>query len=347
MNSPNGPPHPAEHDAETSTSKSIKMISSLTQLGPSLSALLAGCLYVVGFLVLNSNLVQYGVTDFDFINARYFLAGATFVFFLSCFYLFAGRVALFGPRWLRQDMERLSKARPNFMWRVILPLHSIVSVVFYCSLSAALFTSIAIGTAETFYFYGALSLGFFIIYTIDVANFDVKFPRTSEIMNIVIKLIAVYVFFANIGSGSLLAVFSIYVLMLLYVNFVIDRLDRYRVTGDTIAFNVFYSIVFVLVVSTSFGALLYGDINARLGGARPQPVSLVLLEDTRRALPPQFVTLPDQTIQGALVHQTSSFLYITSGGYTLRLRTADVSILLLEPTPKQIFGKNFFLGSAP
>lgn len=73
-------------------------LSVLKELAPSFYAFAVGVLYASGFLVLNSYLAKFGILDIDFINPRYFLAGATFVFFLVCFYLFAGRAVLLGQK---------------------------------------------------------------------------------------------------------------------------------------------------------------------------------------------------------------------------------------------------------
>src|SRR5262245_48328004 len=63
--------------------------------------------YVSGFLVVNSYLVQFGISDFDFISARYFLAAANFAFFLFCFYLFAGRAAFLGEHWSSGELKAI------------------------------------------------------------------------------------------------------------------------------------------------------------------------------------------------------------------------------------------------
>jgi len=58
----------------------------------------------VGFAI-----ARHGVLDVEIVDARYFVAGATFLLYLVCFYLFAGRAVLFTPRWLRDDMDWMKK----------------------------------------------------------------------------------------------------------------------------------------------------------------------------------------------------------------------------------------------
>lgn len=169
-----------------------RLMPLLKELGPSFYVFAVGALYVSGFLVLNSNLAKSGVLDIEFVDARYFLAGASFVFFLICFYLFAGRAVLFTPKWLRDDLERINKDSHNPFWSFIVFAHSFITGTFFCCLSAALFTSIAIGSAESAVFFAALTGTFFVLYTFDVTNLDVRFPRVTEIVTIVAKLIAIY-----------------------------------------------------------------------------------------------------------------------------------------------------------
>lgn len=217
LNTASDPTPQVQHDAKASNSRSVELIPLLKQLGPSFYALAAVVLYVAGFLVLNSNLAKSGVVDIEFIDARYFLSGASFVFFLVCFYLFAGRAVLFTPKWLGENLKRVNKDNPRPFWSFVVFIHSFITATFFCCLSAALFTSFAIGSAESALFYAALAGAFFILYTFDVTNLDVKFPRFSETVTIVAKLIAIYAFFAHFGSGAMLTAFMIYITIFAFI----------------------------------------------------------------------------------------------------------------------------------
>ncbi len=119
------------------------------EIGPASYAAVVGVLYVSGFLVLNSNLAKWGVTDIEFIDARYFLASASFAFYLVCFYLFAGRAALLTPKWLGEDLERINRGGQAPAWSFVAFIHSNITALFGGCLSAALFTLFAIGGTET------------------------------------------------------------------------------------------------------------------------------------------------------------------------------------------------------
>lgn len=58
-----------------------QLLSLVKDIGPWFYGAAVGTIYVSGFLVLNSNLAKSGVLDIEFIDARYFLAGANFAFF--------------------------------------------------------------------------------------------------------------------------------------------------------------------------------------------------------------------------------------------------------------------------
>lgn len=318
----------------------------LKELGPSFYAFAVGALYVSGFLVLNSNLAKSGVLDIEFVDARYFLAGASFVFFLVCFYLFAGRAVLFTPKWLREDLERVNKDSPKPFWSFIVFAHSLITGTFFCCLSAALFTSFAIGSAESAVFYAALAGAFILLYTFDVTNLDVRFPRFSETVTIVAKLIAIYTFFAHFGSGTMLTAFFSYVAIFFFINLVLDGFTRYKLTTDRITFSGIYAVVFLIGTAVGYGTLLYGQVSSKLGGARPQTVSVGLSEETRKALPSPFAASASQVLEGKLIHQTPAYTYIASQGHTVRLRTTDVVALVSTPEPERDFLKKRFQRAA-
>ncbi len=342
LNTASDPTPQGQHDAKASHSRSLELIPLIKQLGPSFYALAAGALYVSGFLVLNSNLAKFGVVDIEFIDAHYFLSGASFVFFLVCFYLFAGRAVLFTPKWVGEDLERVNKDNRRPFWSLIVFIHSFITATFFCCLSAALFTSLAIGSAESALFYAALAGAFLILFTFDVTNLDVKFPRFSETVTIVAKLIAVYAFFARFGSGAMLTAFMTYVTIFAFINLVLDGFARYKLTTDRVTFSGIYAVVILLAAAIGYGTLLYGQVSSKLGGARPQPVSLGLSEEARKALPTPFATSPDQVLEGKLIHQTPTFTYLVSAGHTVRVRTADVVALVLAPEPERNFWNEYF-----
>lgn len=336
---PSQPTQEMQAEPPLPRSRAATLLPLLKEVGPWFYALAVGTIYVSGFLVLNSNLAKSGVLDVEFVDARYFLAGANFIFYLVCFYLFAGRAVLFTPKWLREDLERMNKDGPKSFWSFVVFAHSIITGTFFCCLSAALFTTFAIGSAETTVFYAALAGAFLVLYTFDVTNLDLKYPRVSEIVTIVAKLIATYAFFVYVGSGAMRSAFFSYVGIFFFINLVLDSFTRYKVTTDRLAFFWIYAVVFLLGTAIGYGTLFYGQVSSKLGGARPQIVSLGLTEEARNSLPMQIAASPSQSFEGKLIHQTATHTYIALKGQTIRLRTADVVALVWTPDTEKSFWK--------
>lgn len=321
-------------EARAAGSHYLDLKALLQEFGPWIYAIAVGILYVSGFLVLNSNLAKSGILDVEFINARYLLAGLSFLFFLVCFYLFAGRAALFTPKWLREDLAWINSGGRKPFWSIVALIHSFITAMFFCCLSTAFFISIAINNEEFGSFYAVLICSFFIVYTLDVTNVDIKFPKFSKIVKIIIELIALYMFFSLDWSNVIAAVFIIYTSIFLFLNFVIDGVVRYKKTADRLIYNGLYVVVSVFTAAIGYGTTLYGQVTAKIGGARPQVVLLGISAEAQQSLPGSFERASKQFFEGNLVHQTTSYVYIEALGQTIRFRAGDVITLVSKSTPK-------------
>lgn len=249
------------------------LASTLKEHGAFAYTALASMLYVCGFAILNSHLAKYGIGDFDFVNARYILAGVGFSFFLLCFYLFAGRNVINTPKWLAQESQFLMKSGLHKNWLIVLSFRSLGTSLFNCCLSAALFSAMAFGNIETAMFNIVLVGAFLIIYTFDVTNLDIKLPRTFLITSIVVELIAIASFFSSYENGMLLTVFMVYVAIFMFINFVLDSLTRHGVTTDRVSYSSLYSIIIILMMAFVYGSLLYGNISTKMGAHSSNPSS--------------------------------------------------------------------------
>ncbi len=329
------PQQKAESTSDASGSSVAAALLVIQKLGPSFYAAAVGALYVCGFIVLNSHLVRFGVADVEFVDARYFLAGASFLFFLVCFYIFGGRAVLFTPKWLAEDLKQTNKAGPKPFWSFVVFLDSMVTGTFFCCLSAALFTSLSISISESAIFYATIAGAFFLLYTVDITNFDLKFPRVAKTITIFTKVISIIAFFSGAASdGPMLTVFLIYIAFFFFINLVLDTLTRYRITVDRVSVTAINVMVFILSGSIAFGALLYGQVSSKLGGALPASVSVGLTDDARSALPASFAETNSRVLDGKLIHQTESYTYVVSSGQTIRFRTHDVVVMVLRDKPK-------------
>jgi hypothetical protein len=321
----------------------MNLLAQLKQLGAWLFPIGVGSLYVAGFLVLNSNLARYGFMDVEFVDGRYFLAGASFIFFLACFYLFAGRAVLLTPTWLKEDLSHLNKDGPRPIWSAVVFAHANLNALFFACLSAALFTNLAIGSTETSTFYIALAGAFFVSYTLDITNLDIRYPKTSEALNILVKSIAVTVFFMSVSLHStLLAVLVGYGAMFVFINLAIDAFVRRGVTKDRITFTALYAVVVLLGSAMSYGNFIYGEVSSKLGGAKPRTVFLGLKEDPSQKVPTALAVAASGTLSGRLVHQTDKHAFLSINGYTVRVRNEDIDVLTIIPEPDQYFWADYF-----
>ena len=252
---------------------------------------------------------------------------------------------MLGKKWLQQDVERINKDKPSRFWTILIFVHSFIHCIFFCCLSAALFTSLAIDHDESFGFYAGLSVAFFVTYTFSITNWDIKFPKLCEIVTLILKVFAIYAFFVSVSSGVMLIAFFTYFGLFVFINFVIDGFDRYRTTPDRITFSAIYAAVFLLVTAVGYGTLFYGKVSTKLGGAHPQSVSIALSEETRRSLPLPVEVPENKVLEGLLIHQTPSYTYISSSGHTIRLRDGDVVAIVSKLEPEKAFLKEFFQAS--
>lgn len=229
------------------------VIEHLRNLGPALYAVLAGALYVLGFLVLNSNLAKNGIVDYEFVDARYILSGAVFAFFLMCFYLFAGRTVVHTPRWLGEDIKLYQSLGLSPKWNTVVFIHSQVNAAFACCLSAGLFNLTAFGDRESAFFFAILAGAFMLLYWFDTTDRDLTNPRIHLVVSLVIRLIAVVAFFANPESGMLGMTLVLTLALFFFINLTLDAITRHGATKDRLSFFGVYSLVTLMTVAIAFG----------------------------------------------------------------------------------------------
>jgi hypothetical protein len=126
-----------------------------------------------------------------------------------------------------------------------------------------------------------------------------------------------------------------------YINLVLDIFQRYRVTLDRIGFYTINSVVFVLITALSFGATYFGQVSSKIGGGRPQSVTLTLVQEVRSLLPDSVVPKGKGALNGQLLYQTDKYLYVNLADQVVRLRADDIAVLVLKPEPTEPFWKAF------
>lgn len=311
--------------------------STLNTVNGPLWAISIAMFYLSGFLVLNAHLSKFGLSDVDFVSGRYLLAAANFAFFLTCFYLFAGRAVLCGPSWVAEDIQQINRVRQSRFWSVFVYVHSFSRFIFFCCLSAAMYTTTALWQIETLWFYAALSGAFFITYTLDISNLDIRFPRINEMVQVTVEVLAIYAFFAGPKIMSMVGVFGLYLGIAMYINFVFDMFNRRKITLDRIGFTAIYSAFFVLSTALSFGATYFGQVSSKIGGGRPLDIVFSLAHETRSLLPDSLISEGKTSLSGQLLFQTDKYLYVNIADQTVRLRADDIAVMVLKPEPSGSF----------
>lgn len=323
---PTLPPVP---NSEPKDLKSV--LVQIKDQGVTAFAAITGLVYTFGFLAINANLSKSGISDFDFLSARYLLGGFTFVFFMACFYFCAGRKIVLGEEWYKAEAAHYEKLGLRRKWSVPVLANSFIDVIFQCCVSAFLFAGIAFGGSEVKYFFAALMFGFIFSNLTGSWELPSKWPRTNIALSILFRTIAITAFYFDSASGLLKFTFLIMFALVLFINLTIHSVTTYGTSVEKNIFLTAYSLFVLAGTALSFGALLYGDISNKIGGARPQTVSIALTKDAIELFPENLKSGTPPMISGALIHQNTEYLYVTIEKRTIRIRNEDVTALIASP----------------
>jgi hypothetical protein len=339
MSSVNDPPSKTAGESNYGLAADARAISFVKDFGPWFYAGAVPTLYFLGFLVLNSHLAKRGILDAEFIAARYFLAGVVFFFYLLCFYLFAGRASILTPRWLDEEYEGTKRDITKPPWSHVVWIQSYVSVFYSCYLSSVLFILIAIGNSGSVLYVAVLSIAFLI----GTPNLGLTLLQAYVLICARVAAILAFFILAALefyrGDGFMFMVFGTYFLMFVLIYQLVKAFTKSKVIDDNMVFVGLCTVVILITIAIGFGALFYGKVAPNLGGARPQIVSISLSDEARIALPAPIAPPEGQLLEGMLIHQTASHIYIESSGRTVRLRTAGVVALVIDPEPPWLFLK--------
>ena len=289
------------------------------------SAILAGT-YLAGFLVLNAHLGKRGIFDFSLANSRYLIAGVLFIVFLVIWYLFAGRAIIFAKKWIDEDIESATERGLGPIWHFVILVNAFIRVGFFTCISAASFSLTLLGSAEPKVFFIYLIVLFLVAYPWDFLNFDHRFPRANQVFELATRAVGILVFFTTVTSDSpTMSVFWHFAVMSVYVNFVLDSFDRFKITVDRFTYHMIYSAVFVLLSSSMFGLWHYEHIRSAFGGGQLQVVEIMIGDQTVRngLMNMGFEVTP--SLKANLVHENQQEFIVEIEGQTIRLSRKTVA----------------------
>ena len=294
------------------------------------SAVFIGVIYLCGFLTLNSHLYKYGVVELGMASAEYLVAGAVFVFYLTTYGIFAGRSIILSKHWLGQDIDHMTEINAPATSSLIASIHQFINLVLFHCLSAALFSTFAFGQIESVGFYAALSLVFIIGYSLDISNWDVRHPFAHLIIDSILKLIPVFSFFYLSSGSNIYIVFVLFSGYSFYINLVLDSFERYKVTKDRIVFNLGYTAIFILLSAVTFGSSVYGNVSKKVGGGKPQEMTIGLNENRFTGYP----SIIKSPIVGEVVYSTQDNVYIQIEKDTLIIPQSSVKWMIFQENDK-------------
>lgn len=294
----------------------IPSIQNIFEIGTKAFAFFVGLIYVCGFLALNAHFYQYGVVDIGLANPDYLVVGSLFILYLATYSVFGGRSIVLVKSWLQQQIDLLNDTKPRSINSFVAFIHSLLDVTFLHCLSAAFFSIFAFGQYESFMFYFVLSIAFLIKYPLEAFwNVDLKYPFFFLMMDIAIKAIAIWAFFYFSTSTELIQVFIAFAGFSVYINFVLDGFERYKINRDRILFSIIYSAIFFLGAAVHFGAVAYGDISKKIGGGQSIPVEISAPDHIIKSLGIE----QNETLHGDSIYISKENIYLQfeSGTYVL------------------------------
>ncbi len=311
----------SDKSEQTTQQNSQALVSLLrTDSLGKVSAVFFGILYLCGFLTLNSHLYKYGVVELGIASTEYLVAGAVFALYLTVYGIFAGRSIILSKHWLGQHIDHLKERNAPAVSPLIAFAHMFIELTFFHCLSAALFSTFAFGQIESAGFYAVLSLVFIVSYGLDTSNWDVRHPFAHLIIDGILKLIAIFSFFYLSSGGNIYVVFAAFFGYSMYINLVLDSLERYRVTKDRIVFNLGHTAIFILLSAVTFGSSVYGKVSKKIGGGKPLEMTIGLNDSSLKNHPGK----NESPIVGKVVYSTQDNVYIQIEKDTLIIPRSSV-----------------------
>ncbi len=254
--------------------------TNISIIFPVISAILIFSVYLLGFVVFNVHISEYGYFLNDVFSPRSVIAGLVFFFYIACFSAFAGRYAVLARTQVAEDIAFLRSLGCGTFWQGVKFAESQIKIFVFLALSTLFFCSFTVATEYDFLILVVMALWFLIIYPMDVANWDLSKPRLfvsvslAHGFTVITTLAYVLVKDENFRAVAL-SYFGIFVVL----NMVLDSFERYRITRDRVFYTVIFASIFLLSTAAGFGALVYDRVSYRIGGGTPVKADLYLGPD--------------------------------------------------------------------
>lgn len=295
---------------------------------------LTAAVYILGFLVVNANLSQYGIYDLEFGNARYVFGGCVFVAYLVMYYLFGGHLVISITNTLESGIiSYIRRKGDNFDSKMFAFSHFvdlITDIVFLSCLGASLFSIWFFSISLDPLYMGCLVVVFLIDRSV-ISKFEHRYPKSCAMVGATIKVPAVYFFFHVMSDWKLGAIFWSYVFITFIANFFSEIIEKSRVAKNQIIHRGIFTVLMLLFLALSFGKMFYGEIPRNMGGGKPLYADVKIREEYASLFPNRenSTLLPGVKI----VHITGKHLFIEENGEVIRV--PDHSIVGIKTRPPE------------
>lgn len=288
--------------------KSEISISTVAQL--SSVALIA--FYVLGFIVVNSCLINFGVYSFNILNAQYLAAGVIFGAAGGIFGFVVGRRIYF----LEHDFSEFAslglKYRYPKIWALFCLVYVYVEVTFGVVVGAFWTASLLFDdTRGLNNLLILLTVAFLIDYLILWRGGVYK---NHPLVALPITFIGFHIIiFSAIILVPDIRMYSLYIYYFtagMVLNIVIDV--SHRRMGN-ILFTAFWGILTLITAAAIFGNVFYGEVKRQYGGGKPFPVQFVVSEGFPTYLANVLKVENGLTAEANILGETNSEFLIQAG----------------------------------
>ena len=264
-------------------------------------------IYIFGFLIVNASLKKYSILDVKVLNEEYLFAGGAYALFLITYFLLGGKSIFFVKERLTTNLEKIKgeKYRKGKSWLVFIDT-IFINTIYQNVLSSYLFYSIMILKGKDLKFLLYISLSFLICYTIDVNDFDLKYYIPSLVIESIIKVFGIILFFYLMRGMELIIIFSIYISLTFFINLMLDTFDRYEKTKIQVICSGIFLIISFLIVTPLFGTILYEDISYKLLRKNNKVIEVYFDKETLNLTQNKYAN----PLQGQVIYTSNDYLYL-------------------------------------
>lgn len=296
-----------------------------------LSALIAGVLYVSGFLIINSYLAKYGVNDYNVINSRFVFAGASFYIACLIWWLICGRLYIF-QHLLQGYWSEDTYYNTSMIFRIaataLLLARSVTASLTIC---LVMFGSGMI-VLPCFLFVAAL-MGIEALIS-NSRRIRIRFPFLADAARLLLSSAAIFLFFAMFyGKEDVSKVF--YLMMSLEaVGLPLGAAIRDNKLFDLRpAISPIYNTMMTALYMISFGSQFFDKISAQYGGGLTHKITVNLKDP---------LTLPgismngSNMLSGVLLYSNDKILLVSTSYRNLMISQDQVKASIIDTKPDQL-----------